>query len=289
MYRSKFNLLLVLAVGLVCGNCSQSSPEAPDGMVYLEGGTVTIGSETGKMNEKPAHEVEVEPFFIDAEPVTVAEFRTFVEATGYVTEAEKFGNSAVFDIEEKKWKLADGANWRYPLGETGPEAKDTHPVTHVSWNDARAYCKWAGERLPTEEEWEYAARAAQSSNERFSWGNKLVEDGTFRANVWGGKFPETIRNEDGYLYTSPVGAFGYTEAGLADMGGNVWEWTSSTYRMYDGNRYRVPVDERLKTIRGGSFLCDSTVCFGYRVTARTYNSRESAAFHMGFRTVKPIE
>lgn len=276
-------LILVVVAG---GGCSKEVPDPPEGMVYMTGGLVTIGTDDGPMNEGPSYNTIVDPFYIDREPVTVAEFREFINNTGYQTEAEQFGNSAVFDIESGKWKLVEGADWEHPLGEDGPRAKPDHPVTQVSWKDARTYCRWAGRRLPTEEEWEFAARSGAASGDHFSWGNELMENDRYKANVWQGHFPDSMTVKDGYAYTSPVGAFGYTSSGLADMGGNVWEWTSDTYRLYEGNKFRVPDNKKLKVIRGGSFLCDSTVCFGYRVTAREFNSLESAAFHLGFRTVK---
>jgi sulfatase modifying factor 1 len=241
----------------------------------------TMGADNTQPNEYPTHQVTVEAFYLGKSPVTVADFRTFVEETGYKTDAEKFSNSGVFDVQTGTWNLIDGANWRYPFGENEEKAKDNHPVTQVSWDDARAYCKWAGVRLPTEAEWEYAAKDTEN---KFSWGNKLVTNAGFKANVWQGKFPDSMRVEDGYQYTSPVGAFGATKAGLTDMGGNVWEWTSSMYDLYQDNPYSFQPDEKKKVIRGGSFLCDSTVCFGYRVSARNFNSRESATVNMGFRT-----
>lgn len=269
---------------LLLAACTQSNKPVPEDMVFFEGGTITMGAEDGQINEYPVHRVTVGPFYINKNPVTVAEFREFVEETGYVTEAEQFGNSGVFDVKTGAWSLVDGADWEHPMGKQGEKAKDDHPATQVSWNDARAYCEWAGLRLPTEAEWEFAAKGGKDSKNRFSWGNELVTNAGFRANVWQGHFPDSMRVEDGYLYTSPVGAFGSTEAGLTDMGGNVWEWTGDTYDLYEGNPYPFQTDENRKVIRGGSFLCDSTVCFSYRVSARSFNTRESATFHMGFRT-----
>ena len=285
MSHSLFRIsVLILAVAVTA--CSSSTDSAEEGMVFFEGGSIMVGANDMQPNEYPEHQVKVDAFYISKSPVTVAEFRQFVKETGYVTKAEKFGNSGVFDVKTGEWNLVDGATWRYPFGKDEPEAKQDHPVTQVSWDDARAYCKWAGVRLPTEKEWEFAAKSGTDSGERFSWGNKLVTEAGFRANVWQGKFPDSMRVEDGYQYTSPVGAFGETKVGLTDMGGNVWEWTSSTYDLYKGNPYKINKDPKKKVIKGGSFLCDSTVCYGYRVAARNFNSRESATVNMGFRTAK---
>lgn len=278
------NILLVLLILIFVG-CAQKNKSSKE-MVYFEGGDITIGSEEGQMNESPVHKVTVEPFYISANLITVADFREFVEATGYVTDAERFGNSGVFDVETGTWSLVEGANWRRPFGQEGKSAEDDHPVTQVSWNDAMAYCEWSGVRLPTEKEWEYAAKSGKDSDHRFSWGDELVSKADYKANVWQGHFPDSVSVEDGYLFTSPVGAYGKTEVGLTDMGGNVWEWTDDTYDLYEGNPYQVSLDKMKKVIRGGSFLCDSTVCFSYRVSARSFNTRESATFHMGFRIAK---
>ncbi|GAA0892980.1 formylglycine-generating enzyme family protein [Fulvivirga kasyanovii] len=259
-------------------------PTPPEGMVYFSGGKITIGSEDGLPNEAPVFQTRVSPFFIDKHPVTVEQFREFVKSTGYKTDAEKFGNSALFNFQIHKYELIDSVNWRYPLGKNASPASDNHPVTHVSWNDARAYASWAGKRLPTEVEWEYAARGGKNSPERYSWGPELADrDGKFFANVWQGTFPYRNTESDGYRFTSPVGEFGITSCGLSDMGGNVWEWCSDTYRLYEGNEQYFKVKDNLKTIRGGSFMCDSLVCHGYRVSARQYTSGETSNFHLGFR------
>ncbi|MDX1672437.1 MAG: formylglycine-generating enzyme family protein [Balneolaceae bacterium] len=282
----KVNLLLcaVLAAIAMLMACRSDTTPQIDGMIFFPGGKAVIGSDDGPVNEQPAHTADIEPFYLDRSPVTVAEFRAFVEATGYRTEAERIGNSAVFEVEQGEWVLLENAYWEFPFGVRSPMAGENHPVTHVSWNDARAYCRWAGRRLPTEVEWEYAARKGLENSRIYSWGGRLVEEGRFRANVWQGRFPDSVEVEDGYLYTSPVGAFGESKSGLTDMGGNVWEWTSDLYTLFQGNRYMVPRDPELRVIRGGSFLCDSTICHGYRVTARSFNTTTSSTFHMGFRT-----
>lgn len=254
-------------------------------MVFLEGGTFLMGSETGLPNEKPVHQVKIEPFYMDKTPVTVAQFRAFVEATGFETEAEKFGDSGVFNLEKQTWELLPGANWRKPFGPSGPDAEDNHPVTHVSWNDAVAYAKWAGKRLPTEAEWEYAARSGKNSGKKFSWGNEVSVNGQFFANTWQGEInaPET---KDGYLFTSPVGAFGENEAGLTDMGGNVWQWCADTYKPYPGSNEPYRVDPNVKVIRGGSFFFDQNGEDSFSVSGRSMNSQETSLFNTGFRCAK---
>ena len=281
-YRIVISMLcLLLLTNVSCHR--ESVGEVPEGMTWFEGGQITIGTLDGLPNEGPPFTADVDPFYMSIHPVTVAEYRNFVEDTGYLTEAESFGNSAVLG-RDGSWNLLELANWQYPRGPEGGPANDTHPVTHVSWNDAVAYADWAGKRLPTEIEWEFAAKGGHDSDNRYSWGDDLVVDGEFRANVWQGNFPLENRVDDGFEYTSPVGAFGSTASGLSDMGGNVWEWTADSYRLYDGNRMPFQYNPDIKVIRGGSFLCEANVCHGYRVTARQTNSRESAAFHMGFRT-----
>ena len=263
--------------------------EVPEGMVYVPGGVARIGSEDGPAHERPVFEVRVEPFFMDVHPVTVAQFRAFVEATGYVTQAERFGDAGVYDDRTGGWRLVRGAHWRRPLGPDGPPAPDDHPVTQVSWHDAVAYAQWVGKRLPTEVEWEHAARGARNAPGPYAWGTSLVTDGRHRANTWQGPFPGPNTLEDGFLYTSPVGAFGATELGLTDMGGNVWEWTADWFRPYvDRDRPFHPDARSEKVQRGGSFLCHESYCHGYRVSARSHSTPETALFHVGFRLVKDL-
>lgn len=262
--------------------------EVPDGMVYVPGGTTHIGSENGMPSERPVFAARVEPFFLDKHLVTVAQFRAFVEATGYETEAERFGDAGILDTDGN-WTLAKGANWRYPLGPDGPPAAADHPVTQVSWNDAAAYAKWAGGRLPTEVEWEHAARGAVDARAPYAWGQELADGTTYHANTWQGPFPARNDVIDGHRYTSPVGAFGETPLGLTDMGGNVWEWTSDWYRSYSerGTPF-TPIQGSTKAQRGGSFLCNASWCHGYRVSGRSNSTPETALFHVGFRTAKDV-
>ena len=285
-YPALGTIILPLIIALLAGCGEPQQHGSTNRMIRLAGGTFIVGTDAGEANEGPAFETKVDPFYVDEHPVTVADFRAFVSATGYVSEAEKFGNSGVFDVATARWYLDDGATWEFPLGPKGPKALDDHPVTQVSWNDAQEYCRWAGKRLPTEIEWEFAAASGNLGKSKYSWGDELVLNGKFMANVWQGRFPDSADVRDGFLLTSPVGFYGKTDEGLTDMGGNVWEWCEDTYQLYHGNTMGQVIDPNYKVIRGGSFLCDEKVCHGYRVTARGSNSRESATMHMGFRTAK---
>jgi sulfatase modifying factor 1 len=267
---------------------------SPKGMVFVPGGPMMMGSEQGLPREQPEHPVEIRGFFMDQGPVTVAQFRKFVEATGYQTQAEGFGDAVVFDLEQREWYLKKTAYWAYPLGTDQPPAEDTHPVTQVSWHDATAYCQWAGKRLPTEAEWEHAARNGRNSRSMYSWGQEVRDNGgkgRYKANIWQGIFPAQNTGEDGYLFTSPVGLFNQNELGLQDMSGNVWEWCMDWYRSYDpGNPDLAPLQtqEPEKVMRGGSFMCDPSYCWGYRVSGRSGSSPETGLFHTGFRCVQDI-
>ena len=257
--------------------------EIPDGMVFVPGGETHVGSRDGPANERPVFTARVRGFFMAVHPVTVAEFREFVEATGYVTDAERFGSGAVLLAGTGEWELVAGATWHHPQGPELPEARDDHPVTQVSWFDASAYASFAGKRLPSEVEWEHAARGGTDSRDRYAWGG---DDVAGHANVWQGSFPERNTGDDGYLFTSPVGTFGATALGLADRGGNVWEWTGDWYRAYvDRALPFSPTPTSERSMRGGSFLCNESYCHGYRVSARSHATPESAFFHVGFRLV----
>ena len=265
----------------------------PEGMAYVPGGTVTIGNHEASQSKRhdsdarPLFTTQVAPFLMDVHPVTVGQFRRFVEDTGYETQAEEFGNAGVLDDRRKQWRLVDGATWEQPFGPMGPAAPSDHPVTQVSWNDAVAYCKWDGKRLPTEVEWEHAARGAQNKRQRYAWGDTLVVNGQYQANTWQGRFPHYNEVADGYEFTAPVGQFAKTELGLTDMGGNVWEWTSSWYRPYEerGEPFE-PTRQSEKAQRGGSFQCNQ--CFGYRVYTRSHSTPETSLFHVGFRCAQDV-
>lgn len=253
-------------------------------MVYFEGGTITIGSNEGMPNEAPAFDTNIDPFYIDKHPVTVAKFREFINGTNYKTDAEKFGDAGVYNMDEQRWELVKGATWEFPLGPDKPAAKSDHPVTQVSWNDAIAYCDWAGMRLPTEFEWEYAARGGINDGRKFSWGNAIFEDGQFKSNVWQGDL-SAQQGADGFVYTSPVGYYGETDEGLTDMGGNVWEWCQNTHEPYPGG-HPFRVNPTVKTIKGGSFFYDQAGDLSYTVSFRGSNSVETSLFNAGFRCAK---
>ena len=317
-------LLLVLLLGVAACATDPAAPEAdasprspasverravvptdaavPDGMAYVPGGTTTIGvtpDEAGLPHERPAFAAEVAPFALDRSPVTVDRFRAFTEATGHETTAERFGDGGVLDAGAGQWTLVPGATWRHPEGPRGPDPPADHPVTQVSYDDAEAFCEWDGGRLPTEIEWEHAARGAVDRRAPYAWGDRLdggpadaaPEAAGYGANTWTGTFPSRNTAADGYLATSPVGAFGATDLGLTDLGGNVWEWTASWFRPYADVAADAPFEpgpEAERVQRGGSFLCHASYCHGYRVSARSHSSPETSLFHVGFRCARDL-
>ena len=254
--------------------------------------------------EVPVHAVELKAFRMDATAVTNNQFAAFVDATGYRTEAEKYGTSAVFhrvvQAERKDilgtvsgspwWLTVKGAGWAYPAG-PGQHWSDIpdHPVVQVSHDDALAYCRWAGRRLPTEAEWEYAARGGLEQ-QRYPWGNELHRpDGTHNCNIWQGAFPEVNTQADGYLATAPVRSFRPNGYGLYEVSGNVWEWCSDWflpkyYRNSPSENPQGPTIGRGRVMRGGSYLCHDSYCNRYRVAARTSNTPDSSSSNCGFRT-----
>lgn len=219
--------------------------------------------------------------------MTVAEFKAFVKVTGYVTEAEKYGNSGVFDFENSGWGIKEGANYLFPFGKDKPAAIDNHPVTQVSWNDAVAFANWMGKRLPTQVEWEYAAEIAIDKNSQYSWGDNLTEGNIYKANTWQGSFPYINTGLDGFMTTSPVGYFGANSLGLTDMGGNVWQWCSDNIKPTERERQIDPAMR--KVLKGGSFLCDPNVCHGYQIKGMASSTPESGMVHIGFRCVQSID
>lgn len=284
----RLSLCLALGLTLTVVTSTHAAP-APDGMVRITGGEVAVGSDDGPLDERPRHRRKVSDFLLDATPVTVAAFARFVKETSYRSQAEQFGDAGVMSYGTGEWKLVKGADWRHPRGPDQPAAEKDHPVTQVSWNDARAYCAWRGGRLPTEAEWERAARAGQKDDgdATYTFGDKLVKEGQFRANVWTGMFPYENDGADGYPYTSPVGVFGRSPAGLADMAGNVWQWTADIYRPYaDRDKPMTPTKDTEYAMRGGSFLCDPNVCHGFRLAARSHATAETSLMHVGFRCAR---
>ena len=260
-------------------------------MVRVEGGSVTIGTDSPIIpadHEAPARLVNLEDFYLDVHEVSNNEFGLFVEETKYMTEAETFGNSFVADfylsLEVKAgiseavaaapwWLPVTGASWRSPEG-PGSSLQDRgdHPVVHVSWHDAVAYCRWADKRLPSEAEWEASCRAGRRER-LYPWGNKWLPGGEHRANTWQGEFPATNTGEDGWPGTAPVTAFP-TTAGLRNMVGNVWEWVDDWW---------LPGQQGEKTKKGGSFMCHKSYCYRYRCAARSQNTPDSSAHNLGFR------
>lgn len=279
----RYSTLLILLASIV----NSSAIAKP---LLIQGGTFLMGSNKGMPHERPIHEVSVASFKLDVSPVSVGTFEVWLEESGYKTEAEKFGNSAVFDMDTGRWNMVADANWQYPMGPDQPKAQADHPVTHVSWHDATQYCEAADGRLPKEAEFEYAAKGAgQYGNPVYAFGDKIMKDGGFLVNVYNGKFPFKNTGADGYLYTAPIGKTGITPLGLTDMAGNVWEWMDDWYGPYNDVSQKTE-----KALRGGSFLCDQEVCHGYRTTGRTHSTPDSSLVHTGFRcaydvTTSPFE
>ncbi len=260
-------------------------------MVFIEGGSFAMGASDGMPYEAPVHQVTVKSFWMDTHEVTVANFSRFVTATGYVTEAEQFGWSLVFNVEHGAWQKVDGANWRHPDG-PGSQVAPNEPVTQVSWNDANAYARFAGKRLPTEAEWEYAARGGLVGK-TYSWGEDLRPEGKPVANWWQGHFPTRNTGEDGFRGRAPVGSFAPNGYGLFDMAGNVWEWCSDwfapdtyTIREAVAEDPLGPKDGKERVIRGGSWMCSENFCSNYRVAARSHATPDSGLNNLGFRCVR---
>ena len=276
---------------------TSTRPGSTDGMVELAGGEFLMGSAGPHSypddGEGPVRRVRLEPFWIDALAVSNADFVCFVEATGYATEAEHFGWSFVFagllpddfpptrgEAHAPWWRQVEDADWRHPEGpQSHLDERLDHPVVHVSWNDVQAYCAWAGKRLPTEAEWEYAARGGLEGK-RFPWGDELEPDGEHRMNVWQGEFPAENTSADGFYGTCPVDEFPPNDFGLHNMTGNVWEWCSDWFRSDLHTR------DTNRVTRGGSYLCHHSYCDRYRVAARNSLTPDSSTGNTGFRCVR---
>lgn len=291
--RAVVNAASVLFAALFACACTASEQiqEKADGMVLLRGGSFEMGTDDGMPFEAPVHRVTVKPFWIDEHEVTVGEFAKFVEATGYKTEAEKFGWSVVFNMDSGEWTRVDGANWRGPEGGNA-EAPSDEPVVQVSWNDANVYAKWAGKRLPTEAEWEFAARGGLVGK-KYAWGDELRPGGKPVANWWQGVFPEKNTGEDGFVKRARVKSFPPNGYGLYETGGNVWEWCSDWYSedYYQSSPHddpKGPSSGEERVIRGGSWMCAENFCTNYRVAARSHSSPDTGLNNLGFRCVKDI-
>jgi formylglycine-generating enzyme len=285
----------------------QNEDASVEGMVRLPGGTFLMGTDDGQGfsedGEGPVRKITLDPFLFSPYATTNAEFSAFVEATGYKTEAERFGWSFVFHRfisgkAKKKirgsvdaapwWKAVGGAYWRRPEGPgSGIKTRMKHPVVHISHNDALAYCDWSGRRLPTEAEWEFAARGGLEQK-RYPWGDTLTPEGEHLCNIWQGEFPTRNTRKDGYVGTAPVDAFPPNGFGLYNVSGNVWEWCqdwfSATYHVGNvRNNPTGPPAGGSRVIRGGSYLCHKSYCNRYRVAARSSNTPDSSTGNSGFR------
>ncbi|MGJ6981488.1 formylglycine-generating enzyme family protein [Aestuariimicrobium soli] len=270
----------------------------PDSLITIPAGSFIMGSDSSEVfradHEGPAREVTTPAYRIDAYAVTNAQFAAFVEATGFVTEAEHFGWSFVFaDLVHPDarghvldgrvpsagwWRGVNGARWSEPFGPgSSLEGLDNHPVVHVSVADAEAYCTWVGGRLPTEAEWERAARGGLVQ-QMFPWGSELEPGGEHRMNVWQGSFPEHNTKADGWFATAPVDSYLPNGLGLFNTSGNVWEWTADLFA--PGGVDRVT--------KGGSYLCHASYCHRYRTSARTHTSPDSSLGHTGFRIAADV-
>jgi formylglycine-generating enzyme len=317
------------------GDLEQSDRPPQDGrtadMVRIPGGTFRMGSDTHYPEEAPVHRVTVDGFWIDRTPVTNRQFKAFVKATGHKTFAEilpdpkdypgalphmLYAGSLVFTPAQNVtnlrdwsqwWQFMKAADWRHPYGpKSNINTSDNHPVVHVSFADAQAYATWAGKDLPTEAEWEYAARGGLDGAE-YAWGDEFTPGGTHMANTWQGEFPRQNLNADGYERTSPVTAFPQNGYGVHDMIGNVWEWTTDWYSRaheadapkaccipenprggqaeasYDPNQPQIRIPR--KVIKGGSHLCAPNYCRRYRPAARHAEAVDTSTSHLGFRCV----
>jgi formylglycine-generating enzyme required for sulfatase activity len=295
-------------------------------MRWVPAGTFLMGSEEFYPEERPVHRVAVDGHWIDEHPVTAAEFRRFVRETGHVTVAERAPEAADYpdadpdllvpgslvfrktagpvplDDVRSWWAYVPGASWRRPGGRgTTINGRDRHPVVHVAYEDAEAYAAWAGAELPTEAEWEHAARGGLEGA-RFAWGDEELVDGRPQANTWQGAFPWQNAKLDGFEGTSPVGSFPPNGYGLLDMTGNVWEWTSDFFTPRHADEVEhaccVPRNPRVETpgdpggerfprrvIKGGSHLCAPSYCLRYRPAARQGETVDTSTSHIGFRCV----
>ena len=303
--------------------------EAPQDMVWIPGGEFLMGSDAHYPEEAPAHRVAVGGFWMDRFAVTNEQFRRFVGDTGYMTVAQTAPDPGEYDEIDPKlmvpassvfrspgrpvdlrnpynwWTLVPGADWRHPTGPASTiRGLSKHPVVHIAWADAEAFARWAGKDIPTEAEWELAARGGLDGAE-YTWGNEFAPDGEYMANTWQGDFPNVNDLLDGFEYTAPVGSFSPNGFGLFDMAGNVWEWTADWYQDHaavehvcctienprGAHRERsygsTQAESRIprKVMKGGSHLCAPNYCRRYRPAARMPQPIDTSTSHLGFRCV----
>ncbi|MBT4223345.1 MAG: formylglycine-generating enzyme family protein [Opitutae bacterium] len=276
-------------------------------MVRLKGGIFQMGANGPEVwdsdGERPVRPVKLRPFYIDMFAVSNCQFEKFIASTSHVTDAERFDWSYVFTglangkhkskkslshVQTPWWLGVKGAYWKNPEGPGSSISKRmNHPVVHISWNDALAYAKWADKRLPTESEWEYAARGGLEGR-LYPWGDNLLKDGVHHCNIWQGQFPHNNTLKDGFRGTAPVDTFPSNGFGLYNMIGNVWEWCYDWWSVYfRGGRTAVnpdgPPSGAHKVMRGGSYLCHDSYCNRYRNSARTYNTPDTSTGNIGFR------
>lgn len=318
-------------------NKNTVSTASYEGMVLIQGGDFLMGAadDEGRRDEYPQHKINVASFYMDVTEVTNAQFKAFTDATGYSTSAERAPDwellkqqlppdtpkpadsllvaaSLVFQQTKSAvsynnpavwWAWVKGANWKHPQGpQSTIIGKDNYPVAHISWDDANAYAQWAHKRLPTEAEWEYAARGGLK-NQPYPWGAEPLNKASAKANTWEGNFPYLNSKADGYVTTAPVKSYVPNAFGLYDMAGNVWEWCTDFYQPnyytnskktanpkgpasgYDPDQPTVPV----RVVRGGSFMCNAAYCSGYRVSARMKASPDTSLENTGFRCVADVQ
>lgn len=314
-------VLIVVLAGCILEQGAGARTRGPEGMVWITGGSFWMGCADPDMSDAhPIHRVAVSSFWIDQTDVTNEQFARFVRATGYITTAERpldpknfpsasaadlLPTGIVFSLPDHPldlsdplawWRLVPGADWRHPAGPDSAQACAHCPVVQVSWYDAAAYARWAGKRLPTEAEWEFAARGGLA-RKRYVWGDELRPGGKWMANIWQGAFPYQNSAEDGFAGLAPVKSFPPNGYGLYDMAGNVWQWVADWYRpdYYaqspaanpkgppDGRVPSQPTTQRVT--RGGSFLCSEQYCRRYEVGARGKNAPDSGTSNIGFRLV----
>ncbi len=350
--QNVFLFLCLMGWGVACQRSAEEASSAgqaalgttkapasvPEGMVWVPGGSFLMGTNEQQAypQEQPAHAVKVKAFFMDATEVTNAQFKAFVQATGYLTLAERkpdwqemqkqlpagtpkpaedqlVAGALVFSPPSQPvasydysqwWRWMPGANWQHPEGPGSDlQGRLQHPVVHIAYEDALAYCQWAGKRLPTEAEWEFAAKAGQQ--QRYAWGDEFRPQGKFMANTFQGQFPNRNVAEDGFTGTAPVQSFPANAYGLYDMIGNVWEWTADWYdaRAYQQRAGQLvsnpqgpaqsfdPQDPyaQQRVTKGGSYLCALEYCVNYRPSARIGTAYDTGMSHTGFRCVMDVE